>query len=1719
MSRLLQTHGQALATLRRSRVTHTGPSRAGTSTLDQEPRPILASVDRDMEATRSTSTMCGSSPMERSEKSSKSERSSIRSSVAVSSERSSKAFSKLSMGSGRRANRAKSKAEEARKTRVLDAEQNLDALRHVPSSFLRSALNSLESSVLADLVQSSDLLVRQVAAVEIQSRARGALARRASRRNSLINLSQTAVPKWDRRRVIVFGSLNMDLKAETSGSWPRPGSAHLGTFSMSPGGKGANEAVALSRLGVPTTLVGRVGKDEMGRALLEQLQSQQYRDLDCSHVRSSADASTGVAVLFVTEADGQKGSVVCQGANLAVGDAEVQLLLELLPPHPERSIATEVTISSRHATQTEQCNSCTEHTAELRRSSSGDAFLPTLLATPYMKPPEKPPILVLQLELPLQPMATVAAEARSRGCLVVLKASPLPAEFVDSVEALLAEGVDWCFLNEWEAPTLLGWGNMTPLKAVAEAELAAEAVLLRFPQLSCVVITCGVAHVLRERIVQARRLTDPGTVDEDTQSALDVVWRRSCGQTSNHSTTAPAPSESPRVSRGESELTETSDFTDSASLAERSDAGELSPAAGFEREEPCAIIGATTILVLPRVQRLFVDAIGAADAFLGGFLAAHARGLSTDQKLLWAGAAADISTMRPGGVNSMPSEDELQAVLSVISNQRAPAAIAENSVHKRGYMENELHLTVLSGSMQRIVQTFQEMSLSMIAAMLEEKDAFDVIPLQRAYDCYKLTKQSPLFRGMVRLFACIHLCLCAMGLLPPMPRIRAVQAIQRSSSTLSESSLVPQRQYSAPSSPGRSSPRTTSLTYVVPEKSDSTRSPRRSLVHDMPGTSTRRSSFSDRQQRGSLADNGPRSSSNDVHEARPTTFCRAASNATVSSPPEGIMNVGGAHLVNATEIISDGEWLFGVPLPDKPHEAAAVAVLSLLRSASDPKVDAWERQAQQTIALAMCLPCLQEDERSSHGDSSLTTAQATSRSGSSEADDSYSANEDVDTTTLCISLRDQGESEPLATMSEDGRWYQSSSRTRTRGRAAMTANFKQALLAVKFENGYDLLLASAEAGIAALIRGLLANGAAALGKNSEGENALHLAAKGQHRNAVLALLECSDLPVSGPNSVDSHGRSPLDVCALDFREEVEQMYHAAKSATLVMRRLPSISGSTLLYGRYHPFSKLGNNLRLAEDVRVHRPVAIKTGMREQVEKEASTMRLIGTEYAPEVYDVFPDASSGLHVLVMQAADAHSELNNVVSRQKKRAGLEVRHHAQRLLSCVRALHDLNLVHTDLKTKHFLRFDGEWRCIDFDSVTSEGTNLIPNCTVRYAAPEVARSRLDRSPVKVTKAVDVWAMALVLFHVFTGRSLWEDVEVDERMVADNPEKAVDQLETNTELTDPQRRLLKEMLVINPENRKALEEVLAKSFFKEGEDTEQAKYIEVLALFSSPKKLQNGKGIPPLQLMREITAMQSAIPRTMREIRPAARFPADVEPVLRQLTPRIIQFSGHGDAVKRGAYAGALAFELNGTIQLPNPQSFVDLLRKDICPRLELVFLNGCKTLYPLGKLMVEALPHLTVIGWDSVTADQAAAAFAQGFYDSVGRNCARGGGGGSKGDLMEAYVSAERAFLDGGFIKGNPATQPGTSGVYGILGQALTARRSSQVSRLDKDHLRQTMKRSFRAALAVTSMAHHHQLPLLSERSEGSFREESSFVGDSPPRPVTGGALRSLVLDSIL
>ena len=119
-------------------------------------------------------------------------------------------------------------------------------------------------------------------------------------------------------RVFVAGSINMDVVA-TAERHPRVGETVAGKDVLSfPGGKGANQAVAARKLGAPTTLIGRVGRDAFGAELRAFLGSQ---GVDLSLVRETADAHTGTAI--ITLADSDNTIVVVPGANAHVTPEDV----------------------------------------------------------------------------------------------------------------------------------------------------------------------------------------------------------------------------------------------------------------------------------------------------------------------------------------------------------------------------------------------------------------------------------------------------------------------------------------------------------------------------------------------------------------------------------------------------------------------------------------------------------------------------------------------------------------------------------------------------------------------------------------------------------------------------------------------------------------------------------------------------------------------------------------------------------------------------------------------------------------------------------------------------------------------------------------------------------------------------------------------------------------------------------------------------------------------------------------------------------------------------------------------------------------------------------------------------------------------------------------------------------------------------------------------------
>ncbi len=119
--------------------------------------------------------------------------------------------------------------------------------------------------------------------------------------------------------VCVVGSINMDLVVRAP-RFPRGGETLLGgIFEMHPGGKGANQAVAASRLGAKVSLVGCIGADDWGSEMRGVLAAD---GLDIHHVRTCEKTHTGIAVITVVPG-GENTIVVSPGANAQLSPEDV----------------------------------------------------------------------------------------------------------------------------------------------------------------------------------------------------------------------------------------------------------------------------------------------------------------------------------------------------------------------------------------------------------------------------------------------------------------------------------------------------------------------------------------------------------------------------------------------------------------------------------------------------------------------------------------------------------------------------------------------------------------------------------------------------------------------------------------------------------------------------------------------------------------------------------------------------------------------------------------------------------------------------------------------------------------------------------------------------------------------------------------------------------------------------------------------------------------------------------------------------------------------------------------------------------------------------------------------------------------------------------------------------------------------------------------------------
>jgi len=126
--------------------------------------------------------------------------------------------------------------------------------------------------------------------------------------------------KQNTETVCVVGSANLDIVVPVP-RHPVAGETVLGgDHSLVPGGKGANQAVAASRLGAVVAFIGAVGSDDAARTLTDSLSGAA---VDCSGLLVTNDAPSGIALIAVGE-DGDNSIVVSPGANARLTPAHVE---------------------------------------------------------------------------------------------------------------------------------------------------------------------------------------------------------------------------------------------------------------------------------------------------------------------------------------------------------------------------------------------------------------------------------------------------------------------------------------------------------------------------------------------------------------------------------------------------------------------------------------------------------------------------------------------------------------------------------------------------------------------------------------------------------------------------------------------------------------------------------------------------------------------------------------------------------------------------------------------------------------------------------------------------------------------------------------------------------------------------------------------------------------------------------------------------------------------------------------------------------------------------------------------------------------------------------------------------------------------------------------------------------------------------------------------------
>ena len=126
------------------------------------------------------------------------------------------------------------------------------------------------------------------------------------------------------KNIIVIGSTNVAMVLKTS-HLPAPGETILGgEFLMNQGGKGANQAVAVRRMGGNLIFMAKLGNDILGRQSLVYFENE---GIDTRYLTLTENAASGVALISV-DSQAENSIIVASGANMLLNEQDVDRITE-----------------------------------------------------------------------------------------------------------------------------------------------------------------------------------------------------------------------------------------------------------------------------------------------------------------------------------------------------------------------------------------------------------------------------------------------------------------------------------------------------------------------------------------------------------------------------------------------------------------------------------------------------------------------------------------------------------------------------------------------------------------------------------------------------------------------------------------------------------------------------------------------------------------------------------------------------------------------------------------------------------------------------------------------------------------------------------------------------------------------------------------------------------------------------------------------------------------------------------------------------------------------------------------------------------------------------------------------------------------------------------------------------------------------------------------------